>query len=242
MKIELKKLYAGIEDIEILKGVDLTLEAGTLNVLMGPNGSGKSTVANVIMGNPNYECTSGEITIDGENLLELESYERAQKGVFMSFQDPVEITGISVGRFLRRAYEVLHKEVPTGFVKILREEVNRLGMDEGFINRYLNEGFSGGEKKRMELLQARILRPQFVILDEVDSGLDIDAIRLIAKGINDMRKDNPSMTILVVTHYKRIVDHLENLDKVFVMNKGKIVKDGALELLDKLENEGYGWV
>lgn len=242
MNIEIRNLRAGVEDIEILKGVDLSLKQGTLNILMGPNGSGKSTISNVIMGNPNYLVSEGSIEVDGEDIIELETHERALLGLFMSFQDPVEVTGITVGRFLRRAYEVLHKEVPAGFVKILRAEVEKLNMSQSFINRYLNEGFSGGEKKRMELLQARVLKPKFVILDEIDSGLDIDAIKLIGKAINDMRKENPDMTILVVTHYRRIVDHLENPNVVHIMSKGEIVQSGDMHLLDKLENEGYGWL
>lgn len=242
MKIEINNLQVGVEGTKILCGVNLTIESGTLNVLMGPNGSGKSTVANVIMGNPNFEVFDGSILVDGKDITELKSYERARLGLLMSFQDPVEVTGVTVGRFLRRAYEVLHGEVPTGFVKILREEVARLKMDQNFINRYLNEGFSGGEKKRVELLQMRVLKPKFVILDEIDSGLDIDAIRIIGKGINDMRKENPSISIMVVTHYRRIVDHLDNPHSLYVMNKGQVVQSGNIGLLDKLEEEGYGWL
>lgn len=245
MNVEIKNLYAEVaeeRDIKILKGIDLSLKEGSLNILMGPNGSGKSTVSHVIMGNGTYDVTDGEVLVDGVNILELDTHERARLGIFLSFQDPVEVTGITVGRFLRRAYEVLHKDVPTGFVKILRAEVDALGLDQGFLNRYLNEGFSGGEKKRMELLQARILKPKFLILDEIDSGLDIDAIKVIGKSINDMRKTYPSMSILVITHYRRIVDHLENLNGVHIMKDGVIIKSGSMDILDKLEDEGYGWL
>lgn len=242
MNIIIKNLHASIEGKKILNGVDMQLQEGKLTILMGPNGSGKSTVSNVIMGNPNYEVTEGSVAVDGEEILEMEPNERARKGLFMSFQYPVEVPGVTVGRFLRRAYEALHGEAPAGFVSILREEMNILGMNHEFINRYLNEGFSGGEKKRMEILQMRVLKPSFCILDEVDSGLDIDAIKIIAKGINLMRTENPKFSMLVVTHYRRIVDHLDSPDVLYVMHQGKIIRTGGMEVLQKLEDEGYGWL
>lgn len=242
MNIHIADLHASIENKKILNGVTMNVEAGKLTILMGPNGSGKSTVSNVIMGNPNYEVNGGDITVDNESILELEPHERAKKGIFMSFQYPVEVPGITVGRFLRRAYEALHGEVPSGFVSLLRKEMDILGMNHSFINRYLNEGFSGGEKKRMEILQMRVLKPSFAILDEVDSGLDIDAIKVIAQGINAMREAHKSFSILVVTHYKRIVEHLTNPDVLYVMHEGKIVATGDMETLDKLEEQGYGWL
>ncbi len=242
MNIQISDLHASIEDKKILNGVSMNLETGKLTVLMGPNGSGKSTVSNVIMGNPNYEVGGGDIVVNNESILELEPHERAKKGLFMSFQYPVEVPGITVGRFLRRAYEALHETVPAGFVSLLRKEMDILGIDHSFINRYLNEGFSGGEKKRMEILQMRVLKPSFAILDEVDSGLDIDAIKVIARGINAMREENQSFSVLVVTHYKRIIDHLTEPDVLYVMHEGKVVATGGMDTLDKLEAQGYGWL
>ncbi len=242
MNIEIKNIHAYVEDKEILNGVSMALGTGTLSVLMGPNGSGKSTLANVIMGNPDYEVRSGEIIVNNDNILELEPHERAKKGIFMSFQHPVEIPGLTVGRFLRRAYEAIHGDVPVGFVAKLRKELDVLGMSHDFINRYLNEGFSGGEKKRMEILQMSVLEPKFALLDEIDSGLDIDAIRIIADGINRMRRENPHFSVLVITHYKRVIECLEDPSEIYVMNKGQIVEKGSLELLDKLEKKGYGWL
>ena len=242
MKVDIKDLSVSIEGKQILDKVTMDFEEGQITIVMGPNGSGKSTVSNVIMGHPSYEVDGGEIIIEGEDILELEPHERARKGIFMSFQYPVEIPGLTVGRFLRRAYEVLHSEVPKNFVAMLRQEVTNLGLSQDFINRYLNEGFSGGEKKRMEVLQLEILKPRFAILDEIDSGLDIDAIRIIAGAINNIRRENPQFSMMLVTHYRRIVDELENPNKIYVLSKGKIVSVGKLDILDKLEGQGYRWL
>ncbi len=242
MKVDVKNLSVSIEGKKILNDVSMSFEEGQLTIVMGPNGSGKSTVSNVIMGHPSYDVDGGEVIVEGENILELEPHERARKGIFMSFQYPVEIPGLTVGRFLRRSYEVLHGEVPKNFVALLRKEVEELGLSQDFINRYLNEGFSGGEKKRMEVLQLKILKPRFAILDEIDSGLDIDAIRIIAGAINDIRRENPAFSLMLVTHYRRIVDELENSNKVYVLSKGKIVSVGELSILDKLEGQGYRWL
>ncbi len=242
MNIEIKNLSVSIEQKKILDNINMDFKEGKLTIVMGPNGSGKSTISNVIMGHPGYTVDGGEISVDGENIMELEPHERARKGIFMSFQHPTEIPGLTVGRFLRRAYEVLHKEVPSGFVARLREEVSSLGLGQEFINRYLNEGFSGGEKKRMEVLQLRILKPKFAIMDEIDSGLDIDAIRTIAKTINTIRKENPQFSLMLVTHYRRIVDELDNPDVIYVLNKGKVARVGEMDILDKLEGQGYSWL
>ncbi len=243
MKLEIAQLHAGVDGVPILNGVNLLLQNSTLNVLMGQNGSGKSTVANIIMGNPIYEVTSGSVTLeDTVDLLALEPNERAKKGLFMTFQYPVEIPGLTVGKFLYRAYKALYDMPPSGFSSLIKQELKLLQMSDDFINRPLNEGFSGGEKKRMEILQMRVLKPSFVILDEIDSGLDIDAIKHISHGFNLMFEENKNFTALVVTHYRRIVEHLERFDTLSIMHGGKIVKQGDKALLDRLEEEGYAWI
>jgi Fe-S cluster assembly ATP-binding protein len=242
MNIEIKDLRAKIEDKEILKGINLTLESGLIHALMGPNGSGKSTLSNVIMGHPSFEVTGGEILVDGKNILEMEVDERARLGLFMAFQYPVEIPGVTVGRFLKRASEIRFQDedVKTrGFVKELRSEMDFLEMDQQFINRYLNEGFSGGEKKRMEILQMLLLKPEFAVLDETDSGLDIDALQIVAKGVNKLRSE--TFGALIITHYQRILNHVKP-DKVHIMYQGRIVTSGDESLANTLENEGYDWV
>lgn len=243
MKIEIKNLQAQIEDKQILKGVDLTLNSGEVHALMGPNGSGKSTLSNVVFGSETYEVTGGEILVDGENILEMETHERARLGLFLAFQYPVEIPGLSVGRFLKRASEIRfpdNEEKSRGFVKRLRENINYMDIDQQFINRYLNEGFSGGEKKRMEILQMLMLEPQFAILDETDSGLDIDALKIVAQGVNKLRNET-DFGALVITHYQRILDHIKP-DYVHIMYQGKIVTSGGHELVEQLEAKGYDWV
>jgi Fe-S cluster assembly ATP-binding protein len=242
MNIEIKGLRANIDGKEILKGIDLKLESGLIHALMGPNGSGKSTLSNVIMGHPSYEVTGGEIIVNGENILEMEVDERARLGLFMAFQYPVEIPGVTVGRFLKRASEIRSgdEDVKTrGFVKELRSEMDFLEIDQQFINRYLNEGFSGGEKKRMEILQMLLLKPEFAVLDETDSGLDIDALKIVAKGVNKLRSDK--FGALIITHYQRILDHVKP-DKVHIMYQGRIVTSGDESLVHTLESEGYDWV
>lgn len=243
MKIEIKNLQAKIEDTPILNGVDLTLNSGEVHALMGPNGSGKSTLSNVMFGNETYEVTGGEILVDGVNILEMEPHERAQLGLFLAFQYPVEIPGVSVGRFLKRASEIRFdgdEEKTKTFVKRLRSSMDYMEMEQSFINRYLNTGFSGGEKKRMEILQMLMLEPQFAILDETDSGLDIDALKIVAKGVNKLRSET-EFGALVITHYQRILDHIKP-DYVHIMYQGKIVTSGGGELVEALEAKGYDWV
>jgi Fe-S cluster assembly ATP-binding protein len=243
VKIEIRNLQARIEDTQILKGVDLTMNSGEVHALMGPNGSGKSTLSNVIFGNETYEVTGGEILVDGTNILEMEPHERAQLGLFLAFQYPVEIPGVSVGRFLKRASEVRFDADDVRnktFVKRLRASMDYMEMEQGFINRYLNTGFSGGEKKRMEILQMLMLEPQFAILDETDSGLDIDALKIVAKGVNKLREET-DFGGLIITHYQRILDHIQP-DFVHIMYQGKIVTSGGSELVEALEADGYDWV
>ena len=242
MKITINNLTASIGDTPILKGVDLAMESGQIHALMGPNGSGKSTLSNVIMGHPSFEATGGEVLVDGQNILELEIHERARLGLYMAFQYPVEIPGVTIGRFLRRAAEIHHqgKQFKTrDFIKILRAEMDFMEIDQQFINRYLNEGFSGGEKKRMEILQLLMLKPTFAILDETDSGLDIDALKVVAKGVNRMR--DGTFGALIITHYQRILDYITP-DFVHVMFEGRVVTSGGPELVATLEERGYDWV
>jgi Fe-S cluster assembly ATP-binding protein len=285
-KLKIERLNADIEGKPILRGIDLTVETGEIHALMGPNGSGKSTLANVLMGHPGYRVTGGEIFIDGENLLEMAPFERSKKGLFLAFQYPVAISGVTVGKFLKRAVEIsreadgngklveaegqtgqlaygrpaprpasgrpagasLSKSQgnPTGapgrpmnisgFIKELREQMDFLEMDRDFINRYLNDGFSGGEKKRMEILQMLMLGPRIAILDETDSGLDIDALKVVAKGINRLR--GSGFAALIITHYQRILRHVRP-DFVHIMYRGRIVTSGGEELVEELESEGY---
>lgn len=249
MKLEIRNLHARIQDKEILKGINLTVQTGEMHAIMGPNGSGKSTLSNVIMGHPEYEVTDGEVLLDGVNLLDLETHERAQAGLFMAFQYPVEIPGITVGRFLKRAVEIKLEAEATktgaaapkasGFVKELRETMNFMDMDQQFINRYLNEGFSGGEKKRMEILQMLMLKPKFSILDETDSGLDIDALKIVSKGVNRLK--SPDFGAIIITHYQRLLNHIRP-DFVHILYKGRIVTSGGEDLVVQLEEKGYDWV
>ena len=243
MKLEIKNLHARIEEKEILKGINLTLESGQVTALMGPNGSGKSTLSNVIMGHPKYEVTEGEILLDGQNVLEMDVHERARAGLYLAFQYPTEVPGITVGKFLKRAVEVRQpKDEPmnvSAYIKELREAMKFMEMDQKFINRYLNEGFSGGEKKRMEVLQMLMLKPIFSIMDETDSGLDIDALRIVSKGVNALRGD--SFGALIITHYQRILDYIQP-DNVHILVDGKIVFSGGPDLVNELEEKGYGWI
>ena len=242
MVLEIKDLKAKIEDKPILNGIDLKLDTGEIHALMGPNGSGKSTLANVLMGHPKYEVTGGQILLDGDDLLEMSIDERSKRGLFLAFQYPVEIPGVTVGKFLKRATEL---RAPGGkmdvskYIKELRESMDFMEMDQQFINRYLNEGFSGGEKKRMEILQMLVLRPAFAVLDETDSGLDIDALKVVSKGVNKLRSDG--FGALIITHYQRILDHIKP-DFVHIMYKGKIVSSGGKELVEALEERGYDWI
>lgn len=243
MKIEVHGLRVNIDGKEILRGVNLELESGKIHALMGPNGSGKSTLSNVVFGNPSYEVTGGEILVDGENILEMETDERARLGLFLAFQYPVEIPGVTVGRFLKRAHEIRFEDDEQrqrSFVKRLRGSMDFMEIEQSFINRYLNEGFSGGEKKRMEILQMLMLEPEFAILDETDSGLDIDALKIVAKGVNKLRDETP-FGALVITHYQRILNYIKP-DRVHIMFQGRVVTSGGSELVEQLEESGYDWV
>ena len=242
MVLEIKELKAKIDDKPILNGINLRLDTGQIHALMGPNGSGKSTLANVLMGHPKYEVTGGQVLLDGEDLLEMGIDERSRRGLFLAFQYPVEIPGVTVGKFLKRATELRAadgKMDVSKYIKELRESMDFMEMDQQFINRYLNEGFSGGEKKRMEILQMLVLKPAFAVLDETDSGLDIDALKIVSKGVNKLRSDN--FGALIITHYQRILDHIKP-DYVHIMYKGKIVTSGDKELVETLEERGYDWV
>jgi Fe-S cluster assembly ATP-binding protein len=245
MLLEIKDLHAGIEGREILKGVNLTVRKGEIHALMGPNGSGKSTLAKVLTGHPSYEVISGEVLYEGRNLLELDPDERARAGVFLAFQYPVEIPGVSNSQFLRLAYNEKMRHLgqeeldPLEFADYLKEKMKIVEMDKSFMNRAVNEGFSGGEKKRNEILQMAVLEPKLAVLDETDSGLDIDALRIVAEGVNKLR--SPENAVVVVTHYQRLLDYIVP-DFVHVLAGGKIVKDGGKELALELEAKGYDWV
>ena len=245
MILEIKDLHVSIEDgketKEILKGINMKLELGKVNALMGPNGSGKSTLANVIMGHPGYEVTKGKILFNGEDITKLNATERAKRGLFLSFQYPQEVSGVTISNFLRTALNALKDEKISvmDFHVLLKEKLKSLDMNEEFAERYLNEGFSGGEKKKSEILQLLTLDPKLAILDETDSGLDIDALRIVSKGINTFM--NKNKCILIITHYKRILEHLTP-NKLFIMIDGKIVKEGDATLVDTLEEQGYGWI
>ena len=243
--LSIKNLHASIGDKEILKGINLEVKAGEIHAIMGPNGAGKSTLASIIAGNENYEVTEGEITLDGEDLSELAPEERAHKGVFLSFQYPVEIPGVSVTNFMRTAINETRKangkeEMPANeMLKVIREKSELLEIDRKFLSRSLNEGFSGGEKKRNEIFQMAMLEPKLAILDETDSGLDIDALRIVANGVNKLKSDKNA--IVVITHYQRLLDYIV-LDFVHVLYNGKIVKSGGKELAHELEEKGYDWI
>lgn len=240
-----RNLHAGVDGNEILHGVDLQVNAGEVHAIMGPNGSGKSTFAQVLAGKEDYEVTAGEVLLDGEDLLELDPEERAAKGLFMAFQYPVQISGVSNGYFLRSALNAIRKargeaEVdPMQFMKSLREKAAKVGMDDSMIQRGVNEGFSGGEKKRNEVFQMMVLEPRLCILDETDSGLDIDALRIVADGVNSMR--SPDRAFIVVTHYQRLLNYIVP-DFVHVMVGGRIVKSGGRELALELEEKGYAGI
>ena len=258
VELEIRDLHARIEDKEILRGVNLTVRQGETHALMGPNGSGKSTLANVIMGHPRYEVTQGEILFNGVNLLDLSPDKRARLGIFLAFQYPSSVPGVTVGNFLRRALEAKREgydphapETPSGeapkrkgippaeFRKLLNEKMKLLRVDNAFISRYINEGFSGGEKKRAEILQMAMLAPRMAVLDETDSGLDIDALRIVAEGVNALR--GPEMGALLITHYQRLLNYIRP-DIVHVMYKGQIIRTGGADLALELEEKGYEWL
>ncbi len=241
MSLEIQNLHVRTEDKEILRGVNLKVEKGETHALMGPNGSGKSTLANTVMGNPNYEVTEGKILLNGEDVTEADPDERARAGVFMAFQYPATIPGVSVANFLRTAVNARREEPikVKEFGSMLRANMDLLHIDPDFNKRYLNEGFSGGEKKRAEILQLAMLRPDFAILDETDSGLDIDALRIVSDGVNALR--GPEMGTLIITHYTRILQYVTP-DFVHIMLGGRIVREGGRELADDLEEKGYDWI
>lgn len=243
--LSIKNLHASIGDKEILKGINLEVKAGEVHAIMGPNGAGKSTLSAVIAGNENYEVTDGEVILDGEDLAELAPEERAHKGVFLSFQYPVEIPGVSVTNFMRSAINETRKakgqeEMPANeMLKLIREKSELLEIDRKFLSRSLNEGFSGGEKKRNEIFQMAMLEPKLAILDETDSGLDIDALRIVANGVNKLKSDKNA--VIVITHYQRLLDYIVP-DFVHVLYNGRIVKSGGSELAHELEEKGYDWI
>ena len=237
-------LEAGVadEDLDILKGVDLAIGPGEIHAIMGPNGSGKSTLAKLIAGHPGYEATGGSVEFNGEDLLDMEPDERAQAGVFMAFQYPVEIPGVSIANFLRTA---LQSRLEDGeeldlfdFQELLMERMELLDMDVAFAQRPVNDGFSGGEKKRNEILQMAVLKPALALMDETDSGLDIDALQIVARGVNTLREEDPAMSVLLITHYQRILNHITP-DVVHVMVDGRIVESGGPEVALELEESGY---
>src|SRR5690606_31186076 len=241
--LEIKNLHVSIEDKEILKGVDLTIKGGEIHAIMGPNGTGKSTLASALMGHPKYEVTEGSVTLDGEDVLEMEVDERARAGMFLAMQYPSEIPGVTNSDFLRSAINARREEEDQisliKFIRQMEKKMKELEMNPEFAHRYLNEGFSGGEKKRNEILQMMLLDPKLVILDEIDSGLDIDALRIVAEGVNAMRSEERGF--LIITHYQRLLDYITP-DHVHVMMQGRIVKSGGPELAQRLEKEGYDWV
>lgn len=245
MLLEIKNLHASVEGTEILKGINLKVNAGEVHAIMGPNGSGKSTLASVLAGREEYEVTTGEVFYNGKNLLELSPEDRAREGVFLAFQYPVEIPGVSNTNLLKTAVNEIRKyrgeeELDTiDFLALLKEKSQLVELDKKFLSRSVNEGFSGGEKKRNEIFQMAVLNPKLAILDETDSGLDIDALRIVANGVNKLKtKDNAT---IVVTHYQRLLDYIIP-DFVHVLYKGKIVKSGGKELAFELEEKGYDWI
>ncbi|HEU5460192.1 MAG TPA: Fe-S cluster assembly ATPase SufC [Pyrinomonadaceae bacterium] len=243
--LEIRNLHASIDGTEILKGINLTVNKGEIHAIMGPNGSGKSTLAKVLAGHPQYEVTQGEILYEGRNLLEMEPDQRAREGVFMAFQYPIEVPGVSNAQFLRLAYNEKRKHLgeeeldPLEFKDLLKERAKVVEMDASFMTRSVNEGFSGGEKKRNEILQMAVLQPKLAVLDETDSGLDIDALRVVANGVNQLH--TPNDAIIVVTHYQRLLNYIVP-DFVHVLSDGRIAREGGKELALELEAKGYDWL
>ncbi|MBC7525424.1 MAG: Fe-S cluster assembly ATPase SufC [Flavobacterium sp.] len=243
--LSIKNLHASVEDKEILKGINLQINAGEVHAIMGPNGAGKSTLSSIIAGNENYTVTDGEIFLEGEDISEFSVEERAHKGVFLSFQYPVEIPGVSVTNFIKTSINETRKangkeDMPANeMLKLIRKKSELLEIDRKFLSRSLNEGFSGGEKKRNEIFQMAMLEPKLAILDETDSGLDIDALRIVANGVNKLKNENNA--VLVITHYQRLLDYIIP-DFVHVLMDGKIVKSGGKELAYELEEKGYDWI
>ncbi len=245
MSLKVEDLEASVEDEKIVKGVSLEVNPGEVHAIMGPNGSGKSTLCKALMGNPEYSLDAGKIILDGEDVTDEETDERARKGLFLGFQYPSEISGVKVSEFLKEALNAKREEQgeePIGmteFRELVREKLDLLDMEEEYVRRYLNKGFSGGEKKRNEILQMAVLDPKYAVLDEIDSGLDIDALKVVAKGIKTLADEERG--VLMITHYQRILDHIQP-DHVHIMVDGNIVKSGGSELAKKLEAEGYDWI
>jgi Fe-S cluster assembly ATP-binding protein len=243
--LEIKNLKVTAENKEILRGVDLHVDAGEVHAIMGPNGSGKSTLARALAGHPGYEVTEGSVTYEGRDLLDMDPDERAREGVFMAFQYPVEIPGVNNAYFLKAALNAKRKHLgqpeldALEFMQLIKEKATLLDIDQGMLSRAVNEGFSGGEKKRNEIFQMALLEPKLAILDETDSGLDIDALKIVAAGVNAMR--DPDRAIIVVTHYQRLLDYIVP-DYVHVLSGGRIVKSGEKDLAVELEKRGYGWI
>ena len=246
--LEVKDLRVSIDGKEILSGLNLSVEKGEVHAIMGPNGSGKSTLANAILGHPKYSVESGDILVKGESIKSLSTDLRARKGLFLGFQYPTEISGVGYSHFLRNAYNTLNKEDKSRevfltvreFHEYVKKNLDAVGLDKSFLSRYLNEGFSGGEKKRSEVMQMLVLKPNIAILDEPDSGLDIDAVKAVAEAINKLIETGAG--VIVITHYARILRYLNKLDHVHVVAKGKVIKSGGKELAEELEAKGYGWL
>lgn len=243
--LEIRNLHASIGEKEILRGIDLTVNTGEIHAVMGPNGSGKSTLAQVLAGHPGYEVTEGEVLYEGRNLLEMDPEVRAQEGIFLAFQYPIEIPGVTNAYFMRSAFNEIRKAKgmseldPLEFLDLMEEKIKLVDMDPAMMNRSVNSGFSGGEKKRNEILQMAVLEPRLAILDETDSGLDIDALKVVAHGVNALRR--PDNATIVVTHYQRLLNYIVP-DFVHVLANGRIVKSGGKELALELEEKGYDWI
>ncbi len=243
--LEIRNLKVAVDGREILKGVNLVVPKGEIHALMGPNGSGKSTLAQTLLGHPRYEVLDGDVLWKGQNILELSPDERAKLGLFLAFQHPIEIPGVVLGNFLHIAYQAVKGvEIPIGqFNRILMQKMRMLDIDPSFIGRGLNEGFSGGERKRCEILQMSVLEPEFAVMDETDSGLDIDGVRIVANAVNKLYEQSGSqMGFLIITHYSRILRYIQPLHKVHVMMEGRVVISGGPELADELEEKGYDWL
>ncbi|MCL4438366.1 MAG: Fe-S cluster assembly ATPase SufC [Candidatus Thermoplasmatota archaeon] len=240
--LEIKNLSASVEGKEILKGVDLKVSGGEIHALMGPNGAGKSTLGNVLIGHPNYVITGGSITLDGKDLTNATPEERAKAGLFLAFQSPVAVVGVKISSFLRAAYKQLHPDDNIKlqeFYDMVKKELRRVGLDESFLSRSVNDGFSGGERKRFEIVQMMILKPKIVILDEIDSGLDVDALKLVAEEIKEYHSD--SVGFLIITHYQRILKDIKP-EFVHVLMDGRVIRNGDHELSDRIEEEGYEFI